>query len=92
MAAPKKPESTKSTKSAPKATVKKVEKKVNYSAMSIADLNKALVEKHGDLLASKSSLKGGELVNPRVLGTTRKEIARIHTAIRAAEAASKESK
>jgi len=89
MAAPKK---TENTKSAPKATAKKVEKKVNYSAMSIADLNKALVEKHGDLLASKSSLKGGELVNPRVIGATRKEIARIHTAIRVAEAANKESK
>lgn len=89
MAAPKK---TESTKSAPKATVKKVEKKINYSAMSLADLNAALVAKHNDLLASKSSLKGGELVNPRVLGATRKEIARIHTAIRVAEAASKESK
>lgn len=88
MAAPKKSDS----KAAPKAAVKKADKKINYNAMSTADLNKALAEKHSDLLASKSSLKGGELVNPRVLGSTRKEIARIHTAIRAAEAASKESK
>lgn len=88
MAAPKKQDN----KTAPKAAVKKVEKKVDYSTLGVADLEKALVEKRNDLLAGKSSLKGGELVNPRVLGTTRKEIARIQTAIRAAVEASKESK
>lgn len=83
---------TASKSAAPKAAAKKADKKVNYSAMSTADLTKALAEKQHDLLESVRSLKGGELVNPRVLNANRKEIARIHTAIRAAEAAQKESK
>lgn len=77
---------------APKVATKKADKKVNYSAMSAEGLTKALAEKQQDLLNSVRSLKGGELVNPRVLNANRKEIARIHTAIRATEAAHKESK
>lgn len=83
---------TVSKKAAPKAAVKKADKKVDYSAMSTADLMTALAEKRQDLLNSVRSLKSNELVNPRVLGETRKQIARIHTAIRVAEAANKESK
>ena len=49
-----------------------------------------LAAKQQDLLEAKRSHAGGELVNPRVLRATRKEIARLHTAIR--EAALKESK
>ena len=51
-----------------------------------------LAAKQQDLLDSRKSHRAGELVNPRVLGTIRKEIARLHTAIRAAEQATKESK
>ena len=73
------------------AEAKKTTKKVVTAAevKSVADLQKDLAAKQADLLASKKSHRGGELVNPRVLGTTRKEIARLHTAIRAAELASK---
>ncbi len=77
---------------APKAAVKKAVKKVDYRSMSAADLHKLLAEKHQDLLDSRRSLMGGELVNPRVLGVTRKDIARIKTAIRTVDAADKESK
>ena len=74
-----------------KKTTKKVVKATEVKAP--ADLQKDLAAKQADLLASKKSHRAGELVNPRVLGTTRKEIARLHTAIRAAElAAKKESK
>ena len=58
----------------------------------LATLHKELAAKHQDLLDSRKSHRAGELVNPRVLGTIRKEIARLHTAIRAAEQATKESK
>lgn len=66
---------------AAKTTVKKADKKVSYSAMSAADLTKALAQKQQDLLSSKRSHRGGELVNPGVLKATRKEIARIQTAL-----------
>jgi ribosomal protein L29 len=58
----------------------------------LAALHKDLAAKQQDLLDSRKSHRAGELVNPRVLGTIRKEIARLHTAIRAAEQAAKESK
>ena len=89
MAAPKK---TETTKAAPKVTAKKADKKVDYAKMDVKDLQKALATKQQDLLDSRRSHKGGELVNPRVLAATRKEIARIMTALNAAEAAQKESK
>ena len=77
---------------AKKTTAKKVVKKAT-EVKSLTDLQKELAEKQADLLTSRKSHRAGELVNPRVLGTTRKEIARLHTAIRAAElAATKESK
>ncbi len=73
-------------KKAVKKTVKATEVK------SLADLQKDLAAKQADLLQSRKSHRAGELVNPRILSTTRKEIARLHTAIRAAELAAKESK
>lgn len=74
-----------------KRTTKKVVKAVEVKASG--DLAKDLATKQADLLASRKSHRSGELINPRVLGTTRKEIARLHTAIRAAELAKqKESK
>lgn len=57
---------------------------------TIADMQKELAAKQQDLMTQKRSHRSGELVNPRVLGTTRKEIARLHTQIRMSEI--KESK
>lgn len=67
-----KAKATKSTKEAP--VVK-----------SLEDLKKDLAAKQNDLLEAKRGHRAGELVNPRVLTHTRKDIARLHTAIRAAE-------
>ena len=74
------------------AESKKTTKKAEV-VKSLEDLRKELAAKQNDLLESRKSHRAGELVNPRVLGSIRKEIARLHTAIRAAELASaKESK
>lgn len=59
---------------------------------TIDQLREELTAKQADLIAAKRGHAAGELANPRVLGTTRKEIARLHTAIRAAELSAKESK
>ena len=70
-----------------KVTKKAVEVK------SLTDLHKELASMKQDLLDSKKSHRSGELVNPRVLSTLKKEIARLLTAIRAEELKSqKESK
>ncbi len=78
------------------AEAKKTTKKTIKPAIevkSLAELKKDLAAKHKDLMDSRRSHHAGELVNPRVLGTIRKEVARLLTAIRAAEiAANKESK
>lgn len=76
------------------AEAKKTTKKVVATAevKSLAQLQKDLAAKQADLLTAQKSHRGGELVNPRVLGATRKEIARLHTAIRATVLADKESK
>ena len=74
------------------AESKKTAKKAEV-VKSIEDLRKDLVAKQNDLLESRKSHRAGELVNPRVLGSIRKEIARLQTAIRAAElSVPKESK
>ncbi len=75
-----------------KTTAKKAAPKKATEVKSVADMQKELATKQQDLMTSKRSHRSGELVNPRVLGTIRKEIARLHTAIRAAEQAAKESK
>jgi ribosomal protein L29 len=60
---------------------------------SIDQLRIDLATKQNDLIVAKRGHKSGELTNPRVITVTRKEIARLHTAIRAAEIASaKENK
>ena len=70
-----------------KAPVKKAEE-----VKTLAQLQEELVTLRADHQESRRSHRAGELVNPRVLTHTRKEIARISTAIRAAElAADKES-
>lgn len=58
---------------------------------SLAQLHEALAAKRTELLEARRGHAAGELANPRVLTTTRKEIARILTAIRAAETAEKGS-
>lgn len=72
-----------------KTTTKKPVAKKAVEVKSIDDLRNDLAAKRNDLLESKRSHRAGELVNPRVLGATRKEIARLHTAIKAAELAAK---
>lgn len=59
---------------------------------TMEQLQKELATKQADLLEAKRGHALGELANPRVLTATRKEIARLHTAIRAAEIAQEESK
>lgn len=60
---------------------------------TLEELRAELAAKHQDMIVSRRSHRAGELINPRVLTVTRKEIARLETAIRAAElAAAKESK
>ena len=66
--------------------------KVAKVVKSIDDLRAELKTKRQDLLDSRRSHKAGELVNPRVLGQTRKEIARLETQIRAHELAEQEKK
>jgi ribosomal protein L29 len=60
---------------------------------TIEQLREELAAKQADQIQAKRGHAAGELANPRVLTATRKEIARLHTAIRAAELTSaKESK
>lgn len=63
-----------------KATAKKAD-----VVKTVDELRAELATKQQDLNDSRRSHKAGELVNPRVLGQIRKEIARLKTAIRAAE-------
>ncbi len=60
------------------------------TAPTVEELRTQLATKYQDLDDTKRSHKAGELVNHRVLGETRKDIARLHTAIRISEL--KESK
>ena len=68
-------------------------KKITKAAKSateiktISQLNTELAAKQNDLIEAKRGHKLGELTNPRVITVTRKEIARLHTAIRAAQIA-----
>lgn len=66
-----------------KKSVKKV--KEAKEVKTIDQLRTDLATKKNDLIEAKRGHKLGELTNPHVLTTTRKEIARLHTAIRAAE-------
>lgn len=74
-----------------KPTVKKTAKPA-VEVKTIEQLRTDLAAKQADQIAAKRGHAAGELANPRVLTTTRKEIARLHTAIRAAELSAKESK
>ncbi len=77
---------------AEKKTTKKTATKEAKEVLSLEQMQANLAEKQNDYLEAKRSHAAGELANPRVLTHTRKEIARLSTAIRAAElAADKES-
>lgn len=71
----------------PKTT--KTTKSSNIKAASevktLEQLKSELATKQNDLLEAKRGHRAGELQNPRVLTHTRKDIARLHTAISAAE-------
>jgi ribosomal protein L29 len=69
------------------ATTKKTTKAVKKAPeiKTIDQLNLDLVAKQADLVDAKRGHKAGELANPRVITATRKEVARIHTAISAAK-------
>ena len=65
-------------------TVKKPAKNAEI-VKTVDDLKKDLDAKRKDLLEAKRSLASGELVNPRVLGAYRKDIARLLTEINVKE-------
>lgn len=67
---------------ADKKTTKAVEAK---EVKTIEQLRADLLQKQTDLIAAKRGHAAGELANPKVLNVSRKDIARLHTAIRAAE-------
>lgn len=64
-----------------KPTVKKATK--SAAVTDTKDLDKTLADKQMELSQAIRSHKSGELVNPRVLRDTRRDIARLKTAIRA---------
>ncbi len=65
------------------ATAKKPAPKQAETVKTAADLQKELAEKQNDLLQAQQSHKAGELANPRVLRSLRRDIARILTALSA---------
>ncbi len=65
---------------ADKATTKKAPKKAEVTEAPLVD---QLAAKRADLLEANKSLAAGELVNPRVIGAFRKDIARLLTKINA---------
>jgi len=76
---------------ATKKVVKAVKEAVEVK--TIDQLRLDLIALQTNLIESKRGHKLGELTNPRVITVTRKKIARVQTAIRAAEiATAKETK
>jgi ribosomal protein L29 len=73
-----------------KKTVKSTKNAVEIKTLD--QLTSDLAVKQNDLIESKRGHKLGELTNPRVITVTRKEIARLHTAIQAAKIASAKEK
>jgi ribosomal protein L29 len=71
-----------------KTTKVKATKKAAKPAVevkSLAELHTDVATKQADLLQAKQGHRAGELVNPRTITLTRKDIARLKTAIRAEE-------
>lgn len=56
------------------------------------DMRTALNTKQSDLLEYRRGLAAGELANPRIITATRKDIARLKTALTAAEQSGKGEK
>lgn len=73
---------------ADKKTTKAV--KTATEVKTIEQMRTELATKQADLIAAKRGHAAGELTNPKILNVSRKDIARLHTAIRAAEMTSKE--
>jgi ribosomal protein L29 len=71
------------------ATTKKTTKvkKDAVEVKSLKQLTKDLLSKQNELVEARRGHKLGELTNPRVITTTKKDIARLHTAITAAVSA-----
>lgn len=67
------------------ADSKTTKKAAATDAPTLEQLRETLATKRQDLLQAKRSNAAGELVNPRAITSTRKEIARISTAIRSQE-------
>ena len=63
---------------------KKPVKKTPIAQQSPDELRTALAAKQADLLGYKRGLAAGELTNPRIITTTRKDIARLMTALNGA--------
>ncbi len=53
----------------------------SLATQSIAELSQALESKRNDLIVAKRSNRAGELANPKIIATYRKEIARLMTQI-----------
>jgi len=69
----------------PKTTKKTIKaKKDAVEIKSLEQLQKDLLSKQNELVEARRGHKLGELTNPRVITTTKKDIARLHTAITAA--------
>lgn len=62
-------------------------KKVDDQAQIIADI----AAKQTDLVEAKRSLAAGDLLNPRVITATRRDIARLKTKLRELELTAKET-
>ncbi len=77
---------------ADKKTTKPAATKKAAEVKTIDQMREELVAKTNDLLQAKRGNAAGELANPRAITVTRKEIARLHTAIRAAQIELKEKK
>lgn len=74
------------------ATKKTTATKQAKEVKTLEQLRDELATKRTDLIEARRGQAAGELANPRVLTSTKKEIARLLTAIRAAEISAKESK
>lgn len=77
---------------AKKTTAKKTPAKAAVEVKTVEQLHEDLVALQQEHLESRKSHKQGELVNPHVLTVQRKNIARLHTAINAAQSAEGEDK
>jgi ribosomal protein L29 len=74
------------------ATKSPTKKTAAPKQQSAEDLRLTLATKQNDLLDYQRSLAAGELKNTRIIGTTRREIARLKTALTAAQQSGKGEK